>query len=93
MAGVLSACSKLEDLELFYGGSGTEDELELASIVDIAALAAGTSLLSLQLPWCPFLTNLAPLGALVNLQSLDIRECRALSGTPRRPGQPAELHH
>jgi hypothetical protein len=72
MAGMLSGCSKLEDLAM-------RSSKKYASLVDITALAAGTQLLSLQLPCCFHLTNVAPLASLVNLQSLDISGCRSVS--------------
>jgi hypothetical protein len=70
MAGVLSACSKLEDLALSSLRS---------RIVDIDVLASGTQLLSLQLPSCSTLRSLQSLAAMVNLQSLDISGCDAVS--------------
>jgi hypothetical protein len=67
--------------------SGPEISVERAptssSLVDIAALSCcGTQLLSLQLPWCLRLTNLAPLAALVNLQSLNINYCNVSDLVP-----------
>jgi hypothetical protein len=85
MAGLLSACSNLEAGDLAVrafdearpgtsGGGRTR-----SSIANVDALAAGTQLLSLRLPWCSRLTSLAAIGEMVNLQSLDMRECRAVS--------------
>ncbi|KAG1674575.1 hypothetical protein FOA52_001824 [Chlamydomonas sp. UWO 241] len=74
MAGVLSACSKLEDLAM----SEPDDASGGTSIANIDALATGTQLLSLRLPWCPCVTSLAPLGGMVNLQSLTMH-CGAVS--------------
>jgi hypothetical protein len=62
MAGLLSACSRLEDLEIL--ALDAYDETRRASLVDISAFAQGTQLMSLQLPSWSNLTNLAPLGAL-----------------------------
>ncbi|KAG1656397.1 hypothetical protein FOA52_008807 [Chlamydomonas sp. UWO 241] len=71
MAGLLSACSKLEELAL----DGTVPAAcEESRLVDIVALAAASHLLRLRLISCSCLTNLAPLTALANL-----RNCRAVS--------------
>jgi hypothetical protein len=71
MSGLLSACSKLEDLALSAIGN--------SKLADITVLAVGTQLVRLKLPtWCP-LSNLAPLAALANLQSLDISRCAFVS--------------
>ncbi|KAG1673938.1 hypothetical protein FOA52_015693 [Chlamydomonas sp. UWO 241] len=84
MAGVLSACSKLEDLEMRAfdearpGTSGSVRSEGLSKIANMDALAAGTQLRRLQLPWCLNLTTLLPLGALMNLQGLNISSCRAV---------------
>jgi Leucine-rich repeat (LRR) protein len=82
MAGVLSACSKLEELAMRSYRLGTSSDRSMqpfSNIVNVDALAACTQLLSLELPWCYLLTNLTPLGSLVNLQTLDMSYCRALS--------------
>jgi hypothetical protein len=75
MASLLSACSKLVDLAVdVYDETNTIHMFHASSLLDVQALAAGTQLLSLQLPCCYRLTNLAPLGALMN-QILHIRDC------------------
>ncbi|KAG1670358.1 hypothetical protein FOA52_000118 [Chlamydomonas sp. UWO 241] len=72
MAVVLSACSKLEGLAIRdYDDSMPAAVPRYSSIVDIGALAAGTQLLSVKLPWCRALRNLQSLAAMANLQSLD----------------------
>jgi hypothetical protein len=88
MAGMLSACSKLEDVGMRSSVGST------SGLVDISALAAGTQLLSLKLPWCFHLTNVAPLAALVNLESLDMSGClKCLSCCrPSPPGEAEEPH-
>ncbi|KAG1679786.1 hypothetical protein FOA52_012697 [Chlamydomonas sp. UWO 241] len=75
MAALLSACGKLEDLRLHADGVRT-----LSRLADIGALAAaGTQLLRLSLLCCCSLSNLAPLSALANLQSLYINGCVGVS--------------
>ncbi|KAG1667966.1 hypothetical protein FOA52_008338 [Chlamydomonas sp. UWO 241] len=69
MAALLSACSKLEELVL---------HAYHAEIVDITALAAGTQLQRLEMT-SSAVSDLAPLGALVKLQSLDLRHCSRVS--------------
>jgi hypothetical protein len=46
MAGLLCVCSKLEDLDM-RGSNGAL----YSRVADITALASGTQLLSLKLPW------------------------------------------
>jgi hypothetical protein len=80
MAGVLSACSKLEDLALqAYDDSRPEGGQRVSNIVDIDVLASGTQLLSLDMSHCRSVSDLAPLGAMVNLHDLSIGYCRAVS--------------
>jgi hypothetical protein len=67
------ASSKLEDLALSANGKNGTSKLG-----DITVLAAGTQLLRLKLPKGP-LTNLAPLAAMANLQSLDMSWCCRVS--------------
>jgi hypothetical protein len=57
-----------------HAANSPANDFGKSSTVDIAALAAGT-----QLPLCYMLTNLAPLAALVSLQSLNISFCDAVS--------------
>jgi hypothetical protein len=81
MAGLLAACSKLEDLAMrAFHEADPGGGQSLSSIVSMDALAVGTQLLSLKLPRCSSrLTSLAALGALVNLQSLDMSWCSLVS--------------
>jgi hypothetical protein len=76
IAGLLSACRKLESLDMCDDANDSGDQ---STLVDVGALAAGTHLLSLRLPTFCALTNLAPLGSLVNLKSLDMSGCDAVS--------------
>ncbi|KAG1662281.1 hypothetical protein FOA52_002170 [Chlamydomonas sp. UWO 241] len=72
LGALLSACSKLDELELHADGQ--------SELVDVGALAAGTQLLRLGLSnFCSSLTNLAPLSAMANLTSLDIHHWKAVS--------------
>jgi hypothetical protein len=50
-----------------------------SSIVNVDALAAGTQLLSLKLPFCTRLTSLTALRGMVNLHSLNIDSCSSVS--------------
>jgi Leucine-rich repeat (LRR) protein len=83
MAGLLSACSRLENLAMrAYDESGPMGSVawQPSHLMDIdALLAAGTQLLSLQLPCCSRLPNLSPLASMVNLQTLNISGCDAVS--------------
>jgi hypothetical protein len=66
-------------------GGPVERERPWLSLVDIAALAAGTQLLRLKLHRCHHLTNFAALATL-NLQTLDVSWCTAVSDLA--PSQP-----
>jgi hypothetical protein len=66
-----SACTKLEDLAIHVYDEFGPGPCGFDS--------TGTQLLSLSLPQCFRLTNLAPLAALVNLQSLSISWFRSVS--------------
>jgi internalin A len=74
MAVLLTACSKLEDLALFASYQ--------SQIVDIIALSAGAQLLRLRLTSFDDVSDLSPLAALVNLQSLNISGCDATDLAP-----------
>jgi hypothetical protein len=82
MAGVLSACGKLE-LDLAFRPDRPDTSrswsMPRSSMVDVSSLAAGTQLLRLQLPLCPRLTSLAALGAMADLQSLNMCLCESVS--------------
>ncbi|KAG1677950.1 hypothetical protein FOA52_001368 [Chlamydomonas sp. UWO 241] len=80
MARLLAACSKLEDLEMSAYDDLRKWRVVLeSSLANIDVLAAGTQILRLQLPICSRLTSLAPRRAMVNLQSLDMRDCSSVS--------------
>jgi hypothetical protein len=78
MAGVLSACSKLGDLEIRAHDEAGQGYASIIVDIDVL-LAAGTQLLRLHLPLCTRLASLAALSEMVNLQSLDMTSCRSMS--------------
>jgi hypothetical protein len=65
-------------ITVYDGEAEEDDDRPLSNIANIDALAAGTQLLSLQLPRCPHLASLAPLMAM-DLQTLFISGCSAVS--------------
>ncbi|KAG1655768.1 hypothetical protein FOA52_008475 [Chlamydomonas sp. UWO 241] len=93
MASLLAACSKLQDLAILVRYSHAAKLPQTvegfsfvrggtSNLADVSALATGTQLLSLRLPSCSNMTNLAPLRALLSLRGLDMSDCEASDVVP-----------